>query len=312
LCPDPCGYFRSGFPASGTQAIFYSFVVSMNVNYSKFIICLFILTGCHFAGPGKLNIRQFTERYCDSLRAQFPKGEFFVRDDSTVESRKPGSKFVICSDNPFRIYSGSPDSINSIIKTYVAGTLELFEQDSGIDLDRIVPVIKSTEFLQNWRALIAKKGEKADSLMVYEPYNDQLIIFYVIDKKRNMEFLKQKDLIALGIPLDSLRRRAQNNLKRLLNNVRINRGDGTYFITAGGDYEASLILDESLFTKENMQVKGDFVISIPNRDILFVTGSGDKEGLAKIEQFARKSFATNDHPISDDLFVWNGKKFIKY
>jgi uncharacterized protein YtpQ (UPF0354 family) len=57
---------------------------------------------------------------------------------------------------------------------------------------------------------------------------------------------------------------------------------------------------------------GDFVMAIPNRDLLLITGSNDVAGLAKLKEIAKKSFQTGTYPISEYLFKWNGKKFEKY
>jgi len=284
----------------------------MKIKIALILAGLFILSGCHFNHSIKLNIRQFTDRYCDSLRARFPDDRFCIRNESTIEVIHSGKKITIASDNAFRLYENSPDSLNSIINTYVLADLDCFTQHSQLDLNNVVPIIKSREYVENWQAKTSKIGANGTSAPVIEKYNDQLIIAYAVDKKKSITFLTQNDLASLGVSLDSLRGIAINNLNRILDEVKINGENGNFIITAGGNYEASLILDEMLFTKENIKVKGDFVIGIPNRDILLITGSQDKEGLAKIKKSTNESFESGDHEISNDLFRWNGKKFIKF
>jgi uncharacterized protein YtpQ (UPF0354 family) len=83
-------------------------------------------------------------------------------------------------------------------------------------------------------------------------------------------------------------------------------------ITAGGDYEASLILFEPLWSKENIVVDGDFVIGIPNRDLLFVTGSNNVEEINRIKGVIENSYKTGDHQVSPYLYIWKNNKFERY
>lgn len=83
-------------------------------------------------------------------------------------------------------------------------------------------------------------------------------------------------------------------------------------ITAGGFHEASLILLSSLWTKENFDVDGDIVAIIPNRDILIVTGSNNKQGISKLKEMANDFYQTGNYSISPFLFKWNGYKFERF
>ena len=89
-------------------------------------------------------------------------------------------------------------------------------------------------------------------------------------------------------------------------------GKGSFGISAGGDFETSLILSTRLWTKENFEVDGDFIIAIPNKDLLFITGSNNQKEIDRIEKIAEDSYRTGNHPVSPYLFKWNGKMFEKY
>ena len=78
---------------------------------------------------------------------------------------------------------------------------------------------------------------------------------------------------------------------------------------AGGTYESSLILFESIWNKENFPVKGDIVIAIPNRDVVLVTGTENKSGLNHIQRSTDDLYENGSYQISNKIFVWNGDKF---
>jgi len=61
-----------------------------------------------------------------------------------------------------------------------------------------------------------------------------------------------------------------------------------------------------------MPVKGDFVIGVPARDMLLITGSNDKANLAGLRKMIKETYEGGDHTISDKLFRWDGKKFVVY
>ncbi len=72
-------------------------------------------------------------------------------------------------------------------------------------------------------------------------------------------------------------------------------------LKADGNYEASLILMEEIWTRDNFDVAGDIVVFVPARDVVLVTGSEDIEGLT----LARELIATSEWPyfISQHGFV---------
>jgi len=89
-----------------------------------------------------------------------------------------------------------------------------------------------------------------------------------------------------------------------LTDIKRDGSDGVYMFTAGGNYEASIILLDSLWTKENLPVKGDFVIAIPSRDVLMITGSNDKAGINEAKRTRQKDLRPGNYPISP--YLYNG------
>ena len=53
---------------------------------------------------------------------------------------------------------------------------------------------------------------------------------------------------------------------------------------------------------------GQRVVAIPNRDLLFVTGSQNASGIAWMREQAAGS-AERSYPITTDLFRWNGSSY---
>ena len=112
-----------------------------------------------------------------------------------------------------------------------------------------------------------------------------------------------------------LRKLAMQNLMRLLPKARMeNIGDVT-IITAGGDYEASLLLFDHFWAggkiNGQIEVKGDIVVAIPAKNVLLVTGSRSRKGLQVVREIAAKE-VQGPHRITDTLFVYRDGRFRKF
>lgn len=251
----------------------------------------------------------FAKVYRDSLSKRYPSAVFELNTDLTITSKKGDLEFKHYIDNAYMAYQAHPDSVHSIISRYMDATTELYTSQKAITIDNIIAVIKPVEYLDEVKAM-NKDGKSA--AMITEQYNDQLIIAYAQDNKNNIAYLTEDDFKTLSISRDSLKSIALSNFSKILPNIQRQGGNGLYMLTAGGDYEASLILLSSIWTAENMPVDGDIIISIPNRDMLMITGSNNKAGISKMKGIAAESYKTGTYPISDRLYKWTGKKFILY
>lgn len=252
---------------------------------------------------------EFAKVYMDSLSKKFPMAKFELTSDLTITSKKGDLEYRHYVDNAFTAYQAEPDSVKSIIGRYAASASELYLGKKETDLRSIVPVIKPVEYLDEVNSL-GKEG--AAPSIVTEKYNDQLIIAYAVDSKNSISFLTEDEFKKLSISKDTLRAIALRNFDEIMTKIKRDGDNGLYMITAGGDYEASLILLSSLWTKDNFPVDGDFIIGIPNRDILLITGSRNRTGIDKIKKFVADSYKTGNYQISNRLYKWTGEKFEVY
>jgi len=272
------------------------------------LISVFLIFSCTSKNV-VLTKKEFAEAYRDSLRKKYPAVNFELNADLTITAKKDELDFRHYIDNAYVSYQAEPDSIKKIIGRYVASTADLFVEKKGVKIENIVPVVKPAEYLKEINSL--NKDAKGISLIT-EKYNDQLIIAYAQDSKSSIKYLSEDDFKLLSISRDSLKSVALRNFDKIIPNIQRQGDSGLYIITAGGDYEASLILLSSIWTEKNFPVDGELIIAIPNRDLLMVTGSQNKKGIDKIKEFAEDSYKTGNYPVSEYLFKWTGKRFEKY
>jgi uncharacterized protein YtpQ (UPF0354 family) len=248
----------------------------------------------------------------DSLPHRFPAVKFTIKDDSTFVGEYQGNEIQQMIDNAYIEYKSAPDSLGSILHRYVMAAAEVYSSHGTLTKDNIIPVIKSVGYISSLQNVGASLGANKGFNAVFEKYNDQLMIVYAQDTKAGINYFPAEDLTKSGIAKDSLRVLAIKNLISLLPDIKVRAGDGLYMVTAGGNYEASLLLLDYLWTKKNMEVDGDFIAGVPTRDLLLVTGSNDKSGILKLKGLVKKMYATGDYTISDQIYRRVGDKFVKY
>lgn len=139
---------------------------------------------------------------------------------------------------------------------------------------------------------------------VHESLNSELDVVYAEDSPHNIRYLNHGNLKALGIDPRLLRQHAIENLTSILRGeMEIHGGDGVYLISAGGNYEASFLLFDDFWESGALEVDGDYVVAIPTRDLLLVTGSDNRAGIERVRDVAGDASARGAYALTPVLFV---------
>lgn len=251
---------------------------------------------------------EFTRLYIESLKKIYPGVNFNIESELTIKANFDGNELAHYLDNPHKEYQLDKESLNLIISKYVASSADLYKEKEEIKINRIIPMIKPVDYLNDLEQLEGNNGDK-ELWIVYERYNDKLIIVFGEDTENSIKYFSREDFAKLNIDQDTLLNLAVNNLKSILPDIQLHGREGSFGLSAGGDFEASLILMKSLWSKENINVNGDFVIAIPNRDLLFITGSKNTKEVERIREIAIDSYRNGNHQVSPYLFIWKGERF---
>lgn len=115
------------------------------------------------------------------------------------------------------------------------------------------------------------------------------------------ESMAESKMKELKIAREELRSLALTNLRNILPEAE-QHGDGPwYYLAAGGDYTASLLLFDDLWSELQESVEGDIVVAVPARDVVLFTGSRSQQGIEMVKQKAREIVEGGDHVISQTL-----------
>src|SRR5262249_1282242 len=167
---------------------------------------------------------------------------------------------------------------------------------------------KDRPWLNETRGRIRAQTGKDGPDLVTEDFNSELVIIYALDDPNRMRYLMTDELA--GMERGELRKLALENLLRIMPKTQM-ASDGTLgMMVAGGDYEASLLLFDNIWTDGTVKVKGDVVVAIPTRGMLLVTGSQDRAGLKRMREIVAKN-ADGPYRLTTALFVYRKGRFLQ-
>ena len=214
-----------------------------------------------------------------------------LTDPTTIEiTHEDGKTSTTFLDNLFIQVQGDEDPTD-LIERHIRTILAMLRPEPPIERKQLIPIVKDKIYVDSYCRNT-----------VYEHYAADLYCVYAIDREDSTKTIGPEELSALQVEREDLRTVALENLETLLPPAEC-YGDGPWFwLTAGNDYVASLILFDSLWDEQlAAMVEGDLVAVVPSRDVVLFTGSRSSEGIVAIRHQAKEIVTTGDHVISDTL-----------
>ncbi len=248
---------------------------------------------------------EFSNQFAAMVSAKRPRVTVSTPEPLQVDMKlREGDLLRVDLTAPYETYKRAPDKLEEILDPYVEGVIESLSAADKLDPTKIVPVVKTRAWLDG---VLAAAGKNADgAALVYDVLNEELVVVYAEDAPASFSYFAETDLESAGIERAGLRQLAADNLVRMFPDIQRQGGDGVYKVSLGGDYEASLLALGSVWRKQSFDVKGDFVFAVPARGILYVTGSDDATGLARVRGHARTDYRDSPYRMTPKLFIRRG------
>jgi uncharacterized protein YtpQ (UPF0354 family) len=255
----------------------------------------------------------FTETFVHRLKTAWPDTKVTIKGNLLVQVEGSNRRTLdISLANLYARHRSNPDGLDELIRDYVAKISRPGESSIAtvaLDRTRIVPVIKDRPWLEEVNSKVRAQVGQDASLIAAEDFNKELVIVYALDDSKGMRFLQAKELT--GIERGELRTLALENLLRIMPKTQMATNGRFGMMIAGGDYEASLLLYDNIWTDGTVKVKGDIVVAIPTRGMLLVTGSQDRNGLQAMREIVAKN-ADGPYRLTTALFVYRKGRFVKF
>ncbi len=269
--------------------------------------CVLLAGGARAAS---LTPQAFTAAFAAAASAAMPDAKVGIAADLRLETRSAaGGTTDTDLHNAYGVYLADPGQLDAVIRRYVGLLVDTVHIGSAlppVDRTRIVPVLKP----KAWAAAVFEQRKSApQTMLLTEPFNGELTIVYAEDLPSSIRFLMLRDDVGDRAKLHNL---ALANLSRLLPKIEMRAGaDGLWLISAGGEYEASLLLADDIWSSGQIKVDGDIVVAVPAKDALIVTGSRNAAGIARLRQIA-SDLARGPYALTPSLFVYRGGKFVDF
>ena len=269
---------------------------------------------CFFGGARAtelLDSRAYTEAVAKALASALPNRTVTVTGELELNVRRSEGVQTVWLGNSYGDYQRDPAQFNAIVGVYVGALTEPPDREAVAAMpDRagIVPVVKDRQWINDNVKALRDRGVNVD--FVYDELNDDLVVVYAEDGGTRVRYLMSNE--DLGVDREGLRSLAVANLERLLPKIEMSVHEyGFAWFSAGGDYEASLLLFDSIWNGGQIVMDGDIVVAVPAKDVLLVTGSRNERGLAAVRQLAAE-YVQDDYGLTATLFVYRDGHFARF
>ncbi|WP_265593177.1 DUF1444 family protein [Verrucomicrobium sp. BvORR034] len=255
---------------------------------------------------------EFTQEFVKTL--QETRAELMVEVVQDLElrvSREGKSAVSSFLYNAYDVYKQDPSDKATVFERFILCSLDSLDlQDKKLDPTRIIPIVKDRAWIEETRQALASYGNGEAPEHIIEGLNDELVILYAEDTENNIRYLSLSDLAEAGMETWNLRELACENLERLIPEIKRHGENGVYMLTAGGTFEASLLLLDFVWKDPGLKVNGELVFAIPARDVLMITGREDPEGIARLRKVVADIFSKNgSYRLTQKLFLYHDGKF---
>jgi uncharacterized protein YtpQ (UPF0354 family) len=144
----------------------------------------------------------------------------------------------------------------------------------------------------------------ADDSPVLRAFATGLLTAYLVDDEgETFSYVQGRDLRDAGVRAEELHRQAVANLSELADGrVTVQQSGPVWALFFDGNFEASLMHLDDLWTHGLREYAGDPVVAIPARDVLAFCDAGSVGGVAELRAVVKRVWPTGDHLLSESLY----------
>lgn len=251
-----------------------------------------------------LSKEQFTFLFASALAFKLRNGGVRVTGPLTITFHSEAYESVQASlDNAWTECLNNPDDRREIVDRYLRGFVDAAGEPSKTPpesgkLEDVIPAVLSQKYVNSINQTV-----DAQSALVTEPLAGDLMIACMFNLGDNFAVITQHHLKDLGVTWLQLKARAIDNLRSTRKPVQLHAMSTIYLVNAGAALNASLLLDDTVWSEISTKVAGDLLVAAPSRDALILTGTGVPGGPIALQLMANKLHKEEHHPISTTMLV---------
>lgn len=206
-------------------------------------------------------------------------------------------------ENLFRMCRQDPDRAVDIVEHYFDRLLEgdaigAIPMPFAVARHRIMPRIQPESiFEQMDRELVA-----------HVPFVNGTVIVFVIDLPHVTVSVTTEQMVRWGIQPEELEEVARQNLARYSPDLRVqvvdsNEGGRAALVSMQDGYDAARLLLNRLHQRLAPELKGDFYVATPARDMFLALTCDPPEFVTRLQSRVERDFQRLPYPITSSFFI---------
>jgi uncharacterized protein YtpQ (UPF0354 family) len=198
----------------------------------------------------------------------------------------------------------------SILARYAASWTTMTKELAPLEeaLPNLVPIVRARSLLDIIK--LRSRVEEHNGMDVpLLPLADHLAVTLAIDSPTSIRYVVQENLSAWGISFQDALESARDNLWKASGGKFGSLVPGVYLASWNDSYDSSRLFLYDLIW--HLDVNGDHVAAVPNRETLIVTGSEDYGGLSIMAKLCAKA-QEEPRPTSCIPVILQDKTWVTY
>lgn len=138
-----------------------------------------------------------------------------------------------------------------------------------------------------------------------------LMVAYLVDEGDHFTYVQNRHLAQARLSADTVHEQALLNLASVVGGqAEVRRFGSVYLVTAGGCFEASLILCDDFWSSWYADLTTDsFIAAFPARDVLVFGDSSAPNTIAELKELCANTAGSVDHPLTSTLYRREGQRW---
>lgn len=228
-------------------------------------------------------------------------------DTFSVRYMRSGQPGVFNLHNAFTEYCAAPRMarwqvmrrfIQSVVNSPVLEEISLKEA-----MPRFLPRLRPSSYYGVVDLQVEMQNQEPMEWAVMD-FADGLKAELIVDHEDAIQTVSQKQLDEWGIDLEQGLAQARENLWKLSNEDFVEMAPGIYRSPWQDCHDTARFYLEDLIWQ--LKVNGRHVVTMPNRDLMFVCGDGEAEALQKLLEFTLKAYE-HERPMIAIPYALEGK-----
>lgn len=259
-----------------------------------------------FQWRGRISKREFRKQLVDALRAEAPQLDYTLSEEDalefTISALPDGDQSIVSLHRAYQEFEQDPSERDDILNRWKRMLLRRTSR-APLDPASVVPMVKDRAWLEEQIARGAiPPAEGVDDSFWVEDYNEQLLVVYA-EHREGFSYGPRCDFTAAGIRPQDIRALAMRNLRERTPRREFTIVNGVWMISAGGNFEAALLLDEEIWNNHRFRDAEQVFAAVPERDTLLAGTDCSPTGIWNLGAVAAHIHRGEPYPVSAHLMI---------